>query len=103
MQDLVINQFSDPDQATDRLRPSDNPYVAPTDNRRGLYDHQLFWRVVKFFFAFIGFLVIMDAVLFAAWMKHGKGYRQAMTPVEQVQKFLTDWQSSPDCYPPIKK
>ena len=99
----LTNRFADPDQSTELAVLSDNPYAPPVVRRRGKYDHSLYWRIVKLVLGFIGFLLLMDAILFASWIRQGRGYRHAMTPVEQVQKFFTDWQSFPNSYPSVRQ
>lgn len=91
MQDLVINRFSDPDQATDRLRPSDNPYAAPTDNRRGWWDKTLLRRVVRACLFLLAWFVLMDVVIFYQFFRS----QDVGDFCRTLYVFFTNWSFSP--------
>jgi hypothetical protein len=42
---------------------NDNPYASPVDCERGVYDHRLFWRLLKTAAVLIVPFAIMDTVV----------------------------------------
>lgn len=46
-----------------------NPYASPVDCDRGVYDHRLFWRVMKCLGVLLLGFVIIDGILMLRYSK----------------------------------
>ena len=64
----------------------DNPYASPVDCDRGVYDHRLFWRLVKVFWAFALFFVLVDAVI----LTHGNLTSHGISSWQVLRENLAD-------------
>ncbi len=60
---------------------SDNPYAPPADTRNGVWDHTLFWRLMKITGCFVLFLMAIDVFLLTK-------YRQSVNPNLTFQSVL---------------
>jgi len=72
------------------MNPNDNPYATPVDTQHGEYDHRLFWRIVKFVWAFILFLIFIDGLCFLSYNTTSQA-RDA-SPAEMIRSLFLGWE-----------
>lgn len=69
---------------------NDNPYATPVDTQHGKHDRTLFWRIVKCVWAFIFFLLIVDAIVSVSYSTTAQA-RNA-SPAETIRALFLGWE-----------
>lgn len=90
---MNTNPFADQLQIESAVPPSPNPYTPPCAPMRGVYDHRLFWRVVKCGAVLLLCALILDAAIVmrysrAVYVHRGDSWTKT------VVEFLTDWDAA---------
>lgn len=74
----------------DASNMDNNPYATPVDTQHGKYDHRLFWRIVKFVWAFILILIFIDGLCFLSYSTTSQA-RDA-SPAEMIRSLFLGWE-----------